>query len=85
MMSPIDNIKFFSDQMRNSATSNDFKEVDKYHKLIENQSKMALASMNDILDQGLINHGKFVANEGKFKPNHAVSQVAEILRHCIID
>lgn len=71
--------------MKKAAAQSDYEQVVKCYKLIANQSRMAQGKMKDLLDQGLISHGKFVANQVEFTPNQAVSQIKDILYNSLLD
>lgn len=85
IMSPIENIKCFANSMKRKAFLKDREGIDKYHRLIVNQSQIVYNRMKDLLDQGLIDNGKFVAHNVEFTPNQAVTQITDILRHLLVN
>lgn len=50
MMSPIQNVKFFSDQMLEMGKQHNLKEMLKFHQLINDQAMLVSSRMSDLLD-----------------------------------
>ena len=81
MMSPIQNIKFFSEQMFEACLDRDIGQVEHFLRMLSETGNMLKSRVKDLLDQNLIDHNKFVPVEAIFSAQTTVEPFKNILEN----
>jgi K+-sensing histidine kinase KdpD len=68
LITPINNIDFFTNQMMHAAYAHNTKEVDKQHQNIKNSIKLVSNRIKDLLDRRLIENKSFQPRDIEFSP-----------------
>ena len=66
VMHPISNVKSFAEQLMEAFKFQDKKAMKKYYELIIDTAKLVQCRMKDLLDQNLLENGKFVPRNFDF-------------------
>lgn len=79
IISPINIIKNFVEEMLQQSLQQNEKGTRRYYQLIMDTHQLVTCRMQDLLDQSLIEHNCFIPREVEFSPFAAVTKLKSIL------